>query len=426
MPDRLPPASPHPEPAPALDAGERRIVDSVETYLERGRELRAWWQRAIERDEFGDKFPLSFTYNRPDYSFGFFDRTAVEGRELPIMGNYQTMFYDQPKGPARERRVDSDWMRSQVREFVLRYFMRVSDFRQPQPYRPQEHHDPLPLLAPFSLCPKDEEEIVGFGYSQLFYKLAADGRIGRFPEAERNAIVDLRRIGPFYEWIVLKVDIFDFSFTVAPLGGAGPSFSLPLTEASYLVLNRDFVLDEERPGRGELGHYGLGYAFVKNPQPGLFGFGPGEFDAAVQLIDFHVRDDGRVRVDAAFVSNRPTRVLALSPNPFRWAQVATNLFTGGRGSAWLAPLVSFVDGLPGGDLRFDPVPPSLATANVLTAGYAARELCISMREVEKIFLMRHFLQHFQTLAGSLQTWRQIADWEDERRLPAWVIDGRSA
>lgn len=422
--ERLRPA--HLAPAPALGEHDRRIADSVDTYLGRGRELHAWWRRAIERDEFSEKFPLTFTFNRPDHSFGFFDRTRIEGRDVPIMGNYQTMFYDRPKGPGLEERADVDWMRGQIRAFVLRYFMRVSDFRRPQAYRPDSARRPPALLRPFSLCPPETAETVGFGYSQLFYKLADGGEVGSFPEADRHAIVDLREIGPVYEWIVLKVDIFDFNFAVAPFGRSGPAFTLPLSEASYLVLSRDFVLDEDRPGAGELGHYGLGYAFIKNPERGAFGFGPGEFDAAFQVIDFHVQEDGKVRVDAAFVSNRPTRVLDLSVNPLRWIETAADVLTGGQGTAWLGPLVRFVDRLPGGGLRLDPVPASLTAASVLTAGYTARELCLSLEEVEKIFLLRHFKQHFQALTGSLQTWRQIGNWEDESRLPRWVVTGMSA
>ena len=32
-------------------------------------------------------------------SFGFFDVAKVEGRDMPIMGNYQSLLYDRPKSP---------------------------------------------------------------------------------------------------------------------------------------------------------------------------------------------------------------------------------------------------------------------------------------------------------------------------------------
>jgi hypothetical protein len=37
--------------------------------------------------------------------------------------------------------------------------------------------------------------------------------------------------------------------------------------------------------------------------------------------------------------------------------------------------------------------------------------------------VRHFLQHYQTIVGSLLTWRSIADWCDEAALPEWVRRG---
>ena len=151
-----------------------------------------------------------------------------------------------------------------MRQFVLRYFMRVSDFRQPEGYADSWRPPTSGLFQPLSWCPRPEAELRGFGFQQLFYKRCGGG-IGRFLEEERFAIVDLREIGDTYEWIVVRVNIFDFSFTFAPFGGALPKVIVPLTEDSYLVISRDFVVDETAPALGVLGCYGLGYSFIKNP-----------------------------------------------------------------------------------------------------------------------------------------------------------------
>lgn len=355
---------------------------------------------------------------------------------MPVLGNYQTQFYDQPKSlpksssaqarsPAAGVAAAGEEIDRQIRQFILRYFMRVSAFRDPEPFMRGEP-EPPPFLRPLSWCHGKDIQRRGFGYSQLFYKRRGTGEIGRFSESERNAIVDLREIGTTFEWIVTKVDIFDFSFSFQPFGPQGPFFTLPLSESSYLVTTRDFVLDEQRPHPGELGHYGLGYAFIKNPTPGLLGWGPGEFDAAFQTIDWHVYENGRIRVGAVFVANRPTHLVNLPLDPIRLAAGMMNTATGGKARSWTSPWAQMMDHMPLQPPRFDPVFASIAAANLFTGGLASQQLCISREQLEKGLILKHFSQHYNTITGSLQTWRQIRDWLDEATLPAWVISGKSA
>jgi hypothetical protein len=53
-------------------------------------------------------------------------------------------------------------------------------------------------------------------------------------------------------------------------------------------------------------------------------------------------------------------------------------------------------------------------------------LCISRDDLEKEFLAQHFMQNYDLIVGSLQTWRQIPDWLDSAGLPEWVVKGVSA
>src|SRR3954465_10491556 len=189
-----------------------------------------------------------------------------------------------------------------------------------RPHTPPPPRQRLPLpLRPFSLCPEENPSFVGFGFSQLFYKCADDGRIGAFPEIDRYAIVDLREIGPKYRWSVLDVRIFDFHFTFQPFGPGTPSLVVALREGSYLIMDRAFVINEDNPSPDILGRYGFGYSFIKNPEQGLLAYGPGEFDAAIELIYFTVFRDGRTRADAVFVANRPTEIAHIPLNPAVWA-----------------------------------------------------------------------------------------------------------
>jgi hypothetical protein len=409
-----------------LSREQEAVLDSAELYLARGLELKRWWERTHAANCFAQRFPLSTSYNRPDRSFGFFDVARVDGREMPVLGNFQTLFYDQPKSPTADKAAAARWMRDQVREFVLHYFMRISYFRQPEAYVPVAGQQPPPLLLrPLSLCPEENPSFVGFGFSQLFFKRSDNGEIGAFPEAMRYAMVDLREIGPKYLWTLLHVDIFDFNFAYQPLGPGTPSLTFPLEEGSYLIMDRSFVVDEEEPEPGVLGRYGFGYAFIKNPVPGLIAYGPGEFEAAIETITFTVRHDGKVRADAAFVANRPTQIAHLSLNPLAWAGQAASLATLGAAPYVLGPLRDALGSAPAGGAGFDPVAAAIALANFFSGGLAAQNLCISWQQLEKIFLLKHFLQHYQTLEGSLQTWRQVANWLDEKALPLWVVTGRA-
>lgn len=407
-----------------LSAEELALLGETENALFKGLELRAWYRDKLKHNSWSDRFEEATSFRRPDTSFGFFDHAEIDGQRMAVMGNYQSMLYDQPKTGRGEEGEGALLMREQMREFILRYFMRISDFRQPQGYLPPNAHQPPVFLRPLSWCPKDDPSRIGFGFSQHFYK-TVDGRLGRFPVEERDAIVDLRQIGSDYEWILVHVDIFDFSFSLQPFGSDTPSLSLPLKTGSYLVVNRDFVLQDESLKHG-LGSYGFGYSFVRNPGSSLLNYGPGEFEVAFETIDFHVLTDGRVRVDMAFASNRPDRIMNVSVDPLCWAVTlgaalpvpfAEPMTAAMRGMASFSPLRG---------LTFDPLFSLIDMGNFASAGLLARELCISKETLFREFLLKHFQQHYESIIGSLQTWRQFPDWLNSEALPAWVKTGVSS
>jgi hypothetical protein len=304
--------------------------------------------------------------------------------------------------------------------------MRVADFRQPEAYVDEIAIPVPPFLGRLSWCPREDLSQVGFGFSQVFYKLRATGEVGRFPADDEYAIVDVRELGELYEWIVLKVRIFDFRFTLQPFGQEAPEFSVPLKEESYLVASRDFVVDENDPAPGVLGEYGMGYAFIKSPSTGLLAYGPGDFDAAIELINFRVLESGEVCAEMVFVAGRPERITNIYLDPIGWTLRVANVFSLGVAAPVLDPLRSVVARLPLRLGPFDPVYGWVAVANALTGGQASRQWCISREQLEKDFLVRHYMQHYQTMVGSLLTWRQVPDWLDEARLPEWVVKGTSS
>jgi len=409
---------------------EDAIPALAEEYLARGLVLKRWWERVAPEGRFAERFDLGRTFNEATDSFGFFDTVEVGGEPLPVMGNFQEMFYDRPKSPAGERPEAAEWTRRQLRHFVLRYFMRVSDFREPQGFADTWRPPLSTLLSMLSWCPQEVEALRGFGFRQLWYKeRGGAGRIRRFRDEEAYTIVDLRELGERYEWIVVKVRIFDFKFTVAPFGADGPQVVVPLEEDSYLVLSADFVEQEDHPEPGVLGRYGLGYAFIRDPRRSLLGYGPGQFDAAIETIHFHLFEDGSIRVPMVFVANRPERVATVDLDPLGWGMEMggrlADLASFGMARAVIDSMKRLAEALPRPRLSFDPVLGYISGADLVSGGMAADYLCIDRKQLEKEFLVKHYTQHYQTIAGSLATWRRVADWCDEEGLPAWVKQGRA-
>ena len=409
-----------------LTAEEQGIVDSAEQYLNEGLALLRWWE-AAERDAgFTERFDLQRAFNRAATSYGFFGAVDRRGRTLPVMGNVQEMLYDNPRVPAQLGPQVTRWIRDQVREFVLRYFMRISDFRQPESAGSFANPSPPPGLGRLSWCARNDILREGFGFTQLFYKLRATGVVGRFTAQQSTAIVDLRELDRTYEWIIVKVRIFDFDVTFRPFGESGPELVFTLNEESYLVLSRDLITDHDDPEPGVLGDYAVGYAFIKTPRAGFLAYGPGRFDAAVEVIRFRVLESGQVGVHMVFVANRPGSIASVSIDPIDWGMWTADWLSGGAASRVFRPLRDVLDRRPLRLGTVDPIYSYVTLANALTGGQAAQQLCISREALDKQFLVQHFKQHYQTLVGSLLTWRQIPDWTDEASLPEWVITGASA
>lgn len=409
----------------SLSEEDQVIINGVDEALAAGVTLKNWWDRTYP-DGFAEKFELDRVFNRPASSFGFFDQVQLSRGLLPVMGNFQEMFYDRPRTPTRFAVKAAEWMRDQIREYVLQYFMRVSSFRQPEVYVESNRRSLPSYLERLSWCTEPDILRQGFGFTQHYYKRRDTGQIGKFPADSEAAIVDLREIGKTYEWIVVRVRILDFNFRFKLLGSDGPQVSLPLSEGSYLVLSRDFISNEDNPSPNCLGRYGLGYAFLRDPVQSLIAYGPGQFRAAIEIINFEVSEEGEIRVSMIFVADRPERIASVSINPVDWGFRLADLFSFGMTSRFFAPVKKTLASIPVAIDSFDPVYSFVSLANALSTNQAARQLCISREQLEKNFLAQHFIQHYVTIVGSLLTWRQVPDWLDKAALPEWVILGKSS
>ncbi len=407
---------------------EEELIKAVDVALGDGVALLGWWQAKEAKNDpkrvYDGYYKESETRHRDDSSYGFFGKVLLPSskREVPINGNVQKMFYDEPKAPPNVEEAADEWMNKQVREFILNYFMRISDYRQPQPVGSGDGGES------------------GFGFSQVYYK-RVNGEARKFDEKTRDKIVDLREFekgkgnSQPYEWIVLKNPIFGFGFNFqVPLvkeiiGVPGPQVKIPADVFNYLVLSKDFIVHQEikpKDQKGDdpiVGRYGFGYAFVNDPEPSVYGYGPGALQPAFEQMVWEVHKSGKVRVQAAFVAQEPRGILNLSMDPLAWGFQFTKAL-GGQVPGFLRPVKRFWDGLPMTNMTFDPVLPTVALLNTLTMGQAGR-FGLSKEEIIKEALYIHFLQHYNTILGSLQTWRQIKDWTNARALPRWVVSGKS-
>ena len=404
-------------PAPLLNEDDRAILDTVEATLEQGIALKQWWEQRQAADSYAERFKVVREFNPSSSSFGFYDVAELPQGSLAVNGIVDEMLYDNRKGSSADRSVE------EFREFILHYFLRVSDFRQPAAHTDRRTYTPPDLLRNFSWCPKRGSDLAGFGFSQHYYKIRDTGEVGKFPAHREFRIADLRDIGKIYEWLVVKVRIYDFNLALDLPGKFDLSLSVPLQEQTYLVISKDFVVNEDRPSDDVLGRYGFGYVFLKNPKEGDFAFGPGQFAAAFEWIRFSMLKNGQTRVHTAFVENRPQRIMNLSIDPFQVGLRVADFFSLGMASILLGPIKPLLARIPVAITGVDPVSLYISLANGFTSGEAADDLCISKEFLERAFLLQHYMQHYQMLVGSLLTWRRVADWLDRSSVPQWVIEG---
>lgn len=399
---------------------DRVVLQRVEQSLADGLALKQWWEQKNATNSYAESFEIIREFNPSDNSFSFFDSVQLPNGTMPVMGTVDESLYDYAK------RSPVESVRDEFREFVLRYFMRVSDYKEPQAYTEERGKPRTRYMAGLSWCPQAIDSDRGFGFSQHYYKLCETGEVGKFRQYESSSIIDLREIGTKYEWVVLKVRIFNFNLSLRLLSSEQAQLVIPLVEESYLVVSRDFVFDEDAPQPDVVGRYGFGYAFIRNPDTGFLAYGPGEFNAAIEMIRFSLHTDGKIRSQLVFVVNRPDKILNVTIDPVDWSFQIADFFSFGMTKAIFGPMRNVFRQMPFRVGGIDPMSIYVTVTNGLTGGAAGEDLCITREQLEKTFLVQHYMQHYQMLVGSLLTWRRIPNWLDEASLPVWAIKGQVA
>ncbi|MCA1636427.1 MAG: hypothetical protein LC802_22735, partial [Acidobacteria bacterium] len=363
------------------------ILADVERAVSQGRALKQWWEWTEAAGGYAERFELVREPDPQENSFGFFDSVNLDGSPLAVMGTVDDLLYDQPKTEPNERLCE------EFREFILRYFMRVSSYRRPAAFvAPGQtlHGDVRPLLQPLSWCPESAQSQVGFGYSQCYYKLQGPGLVGKFSRRDEYAIVDLREIGRKYEWVVVKVRIFDFNMTFSPFGSDNMTLLFPRDEEIYLVISRDFITDENKPAPGLMGRYGFGYAFLNYREDrNMIARSQGVFGTGFQLINFSLDEEGRARVRLVLVVNRPDNIVSVDIDPVGWGFRLADIFSFGMLTRFLSPARDLVGRFAPKVTGFDPLAAYLSFARVVSGGLTTERLCMTRETLDKEILVQH-------------------------------------
>jgi hypothetical protein len=386
-----------------LTDADHKILDLVETSLQRGIELYRWWRETDSQSAYSEPFELARSFNPCKRAIGFYDRAHLSFGEIPVIGvTQETTFEVSPLPPAAAR--------DQIRNFVLHYLLRVADYRTPSAFSLRD------LRQPGGGAP----DLAGWGYSQCYYKLRGSGQVGKFPPLEQSRIIDLREIGDVYDWVVLRARLFNVGMDISPFGDGTPHLEIPLAAFTeeYLVASPEFIIHEDDPEPGVIGRYGYGYATLHDPaySNGPLLWGPGRFSPGFESFVFEVHSNGETVVSSPFAVNRPERIFGVSPDPVELGMRVADLFSFGLASRLL----------PGLKSGFDPLLSPVAMIDSGTGGLAGKLLGLNIDNVERYFLFQHFMSAYSLLTGALLTYSQVADWTaPEDQMPAWVREGRS-
>lgn len=398
----------------------------VETALAQALDLKAWWARVEAGQERIERFDLYPPTPGTSPVRGFFGEAPVQGRTIPVMGDFVDAFFDQPRVSPAAQRQAAHWMVEQVEEFALHYWLRAEASALPEPYPELGHGDPAPFLAWLSLCFPSDQGFSGAGNLQQMYKLRAGGRVGRFPPRERSAIVDLRELETTYDWVTLDQRLFSFNVTLGGVGDDAPSLVVPLRTIAHTVTTAALVENRRAPEPGTLAVFGPGFGLIRSESPSALAVSPDMIQPGLRLQLLRVLATGEVRFRGVMIMPRPERIVNFSPLAPDLLLGVADAATLGAARRWAQPVRRALEAfsLPG--VGFDPVLGSIELLNLLTGNRAATELCISKEQVEKEILAKHARGMLQITLAARQTWLQVPDWLDRDAIPPWVARGEVA
>jgi hypothetical protein len=251
-----------PRPIPGtFTAHERFLVEKTEEAVRDGKQLEDWMRaQPYERIQF--PLDLKKSYTLPNRPYGYFGTMQLNGRAETVMGARQEVDF----GPVTTANPILT-----LTNFVMGEFLPRAHWTYPDGHPG------------------------GFSIEQSIYRSAA-GEYGKFGEGERTGVVDWRRLGTEFDWVLLTVQIHDFVMNFGPIVKR-------FKEAACVAPQKDFVRIADKPAKGYAFEIAVGYPFVAfAPIPNVFGFGPGKFGVAVKTYTFRLTDAGELQVVMNFAA----------------------------------------------------------------------------------------------------------------------------
>ena len=291
----------------SLTPKEQFLIQNAEAAFQRGGELLSWWKAKVSSG-----FASSFTHNPPQGLSCFYDTLPLDAKLVTVAPAPTVL----PAPP-----VPAPWPKLTAQAGALipvgkQATVQGCTWRSRYPRNAQ-----LPQKADSSLQSFIQKQFLerchwthpdglpgGFTFIPHYYKL----------EGEDEYIVaegpppDLSEIGQRYQWMIMEAVVNDF-FRYAP----GPHSSWWLKKmpkmSSYVLVHKDYFSSFHPPIEGAISECCFGYSFLPCPvAPSIFGYGPGEFAAALKQFRFVLLENSDVEIQMFFlVSPRSQKILSL-------------------------------------------------------------------------------------------------------------------
>jgi len=397
-----------------------------------GRELKDWYEDMAGRDAFTDEFKLlKFFGASGDSDCGYIETADLPSGKYEVMGEIQDLLFDSTRSTSAKppAKAELEKINEQLREFALHYFMRTTAPRAAIAEPVKSH--PAPFLKWLDQAPRMNDEREDIGFFQLYGQRIGTQEIEVFKKSEQSAVMDMRDLVKDYDWVLVKARLFDFQllFNVLPpvLGFQFPFAFEDTQEFLYGLVTPAFFCDEQKPRKGVLGEYGMGFALVAPPaDQSPLTVGPEVFTMGMNYFRFIVYETGEIRTTVTFACNQLKGLMPLPVSPINWGLMGFDVLTDGRASKLLEPLTKGADKLPLGKARFDPVLTTIKTMNRVTGGALGRDYGISTDNIFKWILRKHGTVFNQQMSEAGRVWRAFPDWLATDELPLYIRHGRPA
>ena len=260
----------------SLSEKNRFLIKNAEIGYQSAAELLSWWKET-ENSGVLRKIPAYPKYI-PELNY-FYGAPTLSGKATTAMGCFWKSRFSPKISPSASSA-------SGFVSFIHKNFLKGCLWKHP---------DGLPG---------------GFEFKPLLYKRTSDGEYGIFPETED---LDLAAIRKKYEWVIMEAVVNDFFRNVPGLKLGPRMLSKMPVMASYVLVHKDYFTSLHPPEPGALAECCFGYSFLPCAvTKTIFGYGPGEFKAAVKQFRFIQMESGEIEIQMSFlVSPRSEKILSL-------------------------------------------------------------------------------------------------------------------